>query len=63
MWRIIQRMLLFTSLLAMATPAAAEPVPDFKLPDINPNSMRHQSPVSPRDYLLQVSGFYFGQAG
>jgi hypothetical protein len=56
-------MLLFTSLLAMATPAAAEPVPDFKLPDINPNSMRHQSPVSPRDYLLQVSGFYFGQAG
>jgi hypothetical protein len=38
-------------------------VPDFKLVDQNPNSVRFASAVSPRDYLLQVSGYYFGSAG
>jgi hypothetical protein len=42
---------------------AAEPVPDFRLRDENPNSPRSQAEVSPRDYLLQVSGYYFGDAG
>jgi hypothetical protein len=37
--------------------------PDFKLVDANPNSVRYNSLVSPRDYLLQVSGYYFGSAG
>ncbi len=37
--------------------------PDFKLTDTNPNSVRYNSLVSPRDYLLQVSGYYFGSAG
>ena len=38
-------------------------VPDFKLTDANPNSVRFGTSVSPRDYLLQVSGYYFGFAG
>jgi hypothetical protein len=63
MSRFFQKLLLCAGLLAMIPLAGAEPVPDFQLLDINPNSVRHQSPVSPRDYLLQVSGFYFGQAG
>ena len=41
---------------------AADAVPDFKLTDDNRNSARYNSPVSPRDYLLQVSGYYFGEA-
>ena len=41
---------------------AADQVPDFTLNDVNPNSNRHAGPVSPRDYLLQVSGYYFGAA-
>jgi hypothetical protein len=52
-------------LLAVATSQAAEPesVPDFRLLDVNPSSIRSKSLVSPRDYLLQVSGYYFGAAG
>ena len=44
---------------------ATEPasVADFRLLDVNPNSVRSNSLVSPRDYLLQVSGYYFGAAG
>lgn len=40
----------------------AAPVPDFKLTDVNTNSTRANAEVSPRDYLLQVSGYYFGAA-
>ena len=49
--------------LGFATGAAAQTVPDFKAQDMNPNSLRAKSLVSPRDYLLQVSGYYFGDAG
>jgi hypothetical protein len=42
---------------------AGEVPPDFKLADANPNSVRFGTLVSPRDYLLQVSGYYFGSAG
>jgi hypothetical protein len=42
---------------------AADQVPDFRLTDANPQSNRHGAQVSPRDYLLQVSGYYFGSAG
>ena len=42
---------------------AAGLVSDFRLPDVNPHSPRYLAPVSPRDYLLQVSGYYFGWAG
>ncbi|MEO8428489.1 MAG: hypothetical protein ABI651_15415 [Verrucomicrobiota bacterium] len=52
-------------LLGMAASQAAElaSVVDFKLIDVNPGSIRRNSPVSPRDYFLQVSGYYFGAAG
>jgi len=39
------------------------PLPDWRLPDVNPHSIRSNSLVSPRDYLYQVSGYYFGAAG
>jgi len=34
-------------------------VPDFQLVDENPNSSTYTQSVSPRDYLQQVSGWYF----
>ena len=37
-------------------------VPDFSLIDVNPSSPTHEDPVSPRDYLEMVSGWYFGHA-
>ena len=37
-------------------------VPDFSLVDVNPTSPRHDSSVSPRDYLGSVSAWYFGHA-
>ena len=42
--------------------AQTQPVPDFQLQDVNPRSPRYPSDVSPRDYMLQVSGYYFGAA-
>lgn len=38
------------------------PMPDFSLVDVNPNSLLYNVPVSPRDYLQKVSGWYFGHA-
>ena len=46
----------------LAVNAWSGPVPDFRLADANPNSARRGALVSPRDYLLQVSGYYFGEA-
>lgn len=37
-------------------------VPDFKLVDENPNSPHYKQNVSPRDYLGQVSAWYFGHS-
>ncbi|MCC6557716.1 MAG: hypothetical protein IT372_32595 [Polyangiaceae bacterium] len=37
-------------------------VPDFSLMDVNPASARYDQPVSPRDYLMRVSAWYFGHA-
>ena len=34
-------------------------VPDFSLADINPNSATMGQNISPRDYLQQISGWYF----
>jgi hypothetical protein len=49
------------SLLAFVVVSAfaADPVPDFQLQDVNLRSTRSSQPVSPRDYLFQVAGFYF----
>ena len=35
---------------------------DFRLTDISSYSPRRGTVVSPRDYIMQVSGFYFGAA-
>jgi hypothetical protein len=40
----------------------SEPVPDFSLLDVNPASPTANQPVSPRDYLMRVSAWYFGHA-
>lgn len=34
-------------------------MPDFELTDLNPTSPRFGEVVSPRDYLQEVSGWYF----
>ena len=59
------RLSLHLSLLAVAAVStfAADPVPDFQLVDTNLQSNRGGQPVSPRDYLFQVAGFYFATAG
>ena len=41
----------------------AELVPDFRLVNVKTNSPQPNAIVSPRDYLLHVSGYYFGGAG
>ena len=38
----------------------AEALPDFSVIDVNANSARYQDVVSPRDYLGQISAWYFG---
>ena len=35
---------------------------DFSLTDVNATSATFDEPVSPRDYLGKVSGWYFGHA-
>jgi len=47
----------------MAVQAQQMPVPDFQLRDVNPHSPRASATVSPRDYRLQISAYYFGAAG
>jgi hypothetical protein len=37
-------------------------MPDFTLTDVNSNSATANQGVSPREYLQQVSGWYFGTA-
>jgi hypothetical protein len=37
-------------------------LPDFSAEDVNPQSSRYQRAVSPRDYLGQISAWYFGHA-
>lgn len=39
-----------------------DPLPAFELEDINPASDRFGETISPRDYLSQVSGWYFGHS-
>ncbi|MCB1182822.1 hypothetical protein KDM41_05265 [bacterium] len=37
-------------------------LPDFSLLDVNPTSATSAAAVSPRDYLDEVSAWYFGHA-
>ena len=39
-----------------------EVAPAFDLTDANPNSGTYDQTVSPRDYLLQVSAWYFSHS-
>jgi hypothetical protein len=39
-----------------------EIVPNFGLMDVNPTSSTYSQAVSPRDYLGEVSAWYFGHA-
>ena len=55
--------LLAEASFAPAATPPAEPVPDFQLRDLNPHSARSGQTVSPRDYRLQISAYYFGAAG
>ncbi len=58
----VRRLALILPVLA-ATSALAQTVPDFLLRDVNASSVRQGGMVSPRDYRLQVSAYYFGSAG
>jgi hypothetical protein len=51
-----------TSAFGLAPEAEAAPMPDFALIDVNANSATYNQGISPRDYLEQVSGWYFGEA-
>lgn len=42
--------------------AVGDLAPDFSLLDVNPASPTANQPVSPRDYLQRVSGWYFGHS-
>ena len=55
----------FAPMLLLLTAPSAFPqtVPDFLLRDVNRSSVRQGAEVSPRDYRLQVSAYYFGSAG
>ncbi len=59
---VIQSLSASSILWLAATIVTAQPVPDFSLPDVNANSPRFNQTVSPRDYRLQVSGYYFADA-
>ena len=50
--------------LPAAVPGEGEstPMPDFSLTDVNPASPTNEQAVSPRDYLQQVSAWYFGHS-
>jgi hypothetical protein len=43
-------------------PGPSGTVPDFALLDVNPNSSTTAQSISPRNYLHQVSAWYFGHA-
>lgn len=47
-----------------AAPTAPDPLPeqampDFQLPDVNPNSATFGTAISPRDQLARISAWYF----
>ena len=48
-----------------STPDPPQPtgqVPDFTLPDMNPNSPTFGQPVTARQHVGQISAWYFGAA-
>jgi hypothetical protein len=51
-----------TAFAALGAEGESTPMADFALTDYNSTSPTYQQPVSPRDYLEQVSGWYLGSA-
>jgi len=47
---------------ASAAEGESTPIADFRLVDLNPESPRFQQTISPRDYLRQVSAWYFSHS-
>jgi hypothetical protein len=60
----MRRTCLLLALLAACAGGGSDPVvmPDFLLSDVNTNSPTGGQMVSPRDYIGNVSGYYFGAA-
>jgi hypothetical protein len=56
----ISRLLALFGVIGQLNGFATGQAPDFRLVDLNTKSERYMAPVSPRDYLLQVTGYYFG---
>ncbi len=48
--------------LQLVAEGEGPPMADFHLQDVNPRSSRFGESVSPRDYLSQVSAWYFGHS-
>ena len=46
----------------LSSTAVFAQAPDFHLQDVSVSSPRRETIVSPRDYIMQVSGYYFGAA-
>lgn len=51
---------IFLLLTMIGFGCAKEPLPDFRLTDVNETSPRFGDSVSPRQYLHRVTAFYFG---
>jgi hypothetical protein len=60
-WSYLVLLLLFMGLGAAR--AQVSSMPDFELKDFNPSSPRNGRLVSPRDYLLHISAYYFASTG
>jgi hypothetical protein len=48
--------------IADASDVVSAPMPDFTLPDVNPNSATNGMNVSPRAHLGEVTAWYFGHS-
>ena len=63
LWSLASSFVVFLGLTAGSSVAVGDViVPDFALVDVNSTSSTYDQSVSPRDYLQQVSGWYFGHA-
>jgi hypothetical protein len=49
-----------SAIVSSAEAESSTVISDFSLIDVNANSPTHAQSVSPRDYLNQVSAYYFG---
>lgn len=57
-----RRVLDASAMLVQSAEGEGDVLPDFSLVDANSTSNRFEQSVSPRDYLEEVSAWYFGHA-